>query len=70
MAEVRYRVCDQCGEGPSETYAIQQRPNKPWVVDLCSTHAEPLLAFREIAHIPEGGRRVYRSLKKTASERP
>lgn len=69
MAEVKSVICDMCGAPNAERWAITKRPLKPWVIDLCSMCATPLLSMRENARSGEGSARPYRRLQKTPLKR-
>jgi hypothetical protein len=67
MAEIRNVVCDMCGGAPAKTYALAERPNVPWMVDLCESCSAPIRAWRE--HGRQGpNRRAYRRFSKVPSE--
>ena len=63
MAEVKSTICDLCGNPDATTYAIAKRPNTPWLVDLCATCEEPILATRGKGRRAQG-KRVYRKYGK------
>jgi hypothetical protein len=68
MAEIKTVVCDSCGGTPAVAWAMGERGRKPWVVDLCSTCATPLLGWQKHARSGEGQRRPYRRVSKTDAD--
>lgn len=64
MAEIKRMACDMCGsEAEVRQFAISERPNMPFIIDLCEDHAAPLDDLREHGR-GSAGRRPYRKYRK------
>lgn len=46
-------LCDRCGEPGAETYSVTIGDSR-WSVELCETHAKPLLAAAKLGRQADG----------------
>lgn len=67
MAEIKRVVCDDCGNDGATTYAIAQRPNTPWMIDLCEQCAAPIARWRDKGRRGPS-RRAYRKYGKVDAQ--
>lgn len=67
MAEVKSIACDMCGKPGVSTYSITVVPGgHPWLIDLCETHAKPILRMQEKGRSPSSRRKYRRFGEKVA----